>query len=143
MARKHSSFRLIIILVMLLSFFSSGELQAEVGYTGASTEATVVAPGGLSEKERDRQQKDYTYEVRQKDRIISPYVDASAAGDESKAYVEGEWNEQERLYRYFGVATTLREKGRLEEAVEILNYILYVNPTDDYVKNYLKNVKRF
>lgn len=142
MASKHSNFKAIIILAMLLSFIFPGELQAEVGYTGDSVEATVVAPGGLSEKERDRQQKEYTYEVRQKDRIVSPYVDSEAAGDVSKASIEGEWNEQERLYRYFGVAADLRKEGKLEESVEILEYIVYVNPTDNYVRSYLDDVKK-
>ncbi|MCQ9206654.1 MAG: polysaccharide biosynthesis/export family protein [Omnitrophica bacterium] len=51
-------------------------------------------------------------------------------------------SEGEKLYRYFGVASGLRKEGRLEEAVEILGYILEKNPGDDYVKSYLKRAEK-
>lgn len=50
-------------------------------------------------------------------------------------------SEGERLYRYFGVASGLRKEGRLEEAVEILGYLVEKDPGNDYVRSYLERAK--
>jgi len=54
----------------------------------------------------------------------------------------GEMAEEEKLYRYFGVASEFSDEGRYEEAIEILRYILEKKPEDDYVRSYLRGVTR-
>ena len=49
--------------------------------------------------------------------------------------------EGERLYRYFGVASGLRNEGRFEEAVEILEYLVEKDPGDDYVRSHLERAR--
>ena len=52
-----------------------------------------------------------------------------------------ELTEEEKLYRCFGAATRLREKGKYGEAIEILEYILDKKPGDDYLETYLHGLK--
>lgn len=66
---------------------------------------------------------------------------AAEPSGESSAFDFTQMGEQEKLYRYFGVAAGFCEEKRYEEAVEILEYILDKNPQDDYIREYLKRAK--
>ena len=113
-----------------------------------SDQATIVAPEGLTERERLNLDKQYRFQYRQKGVILGPIPatgtagtgftpDAAAGGAPERVETE-----QEKLYRYFGVAATLYKETRYEEAIEVLKYIREREPEDDYVKNYLDRAKK-
>lgn len=105
--------------------------------------ATIVAPGGLSSRERSQLRRDYEYQVRDKD-IIAGVSDSasSAAKDSAPVFEAGRQTEGEKLHRYFGIAAELYKQGRLEESAEILRYLNGIDPSDEYVKAYLGRVQR-
>jgi len=107
-----------------------------------SKEPVVVAPGQLTELERRRLEIQYKDEVRRKDVILSPFAGGAETGANVSRFLPETQTEQEMLYRYFGIASSLYEEGKLEESIEILEYILYVDPRDKYAKNYLKRLQK-
>lgn len=66
---------------------------------------------------------------------------AAQPSQDSSAFDTRRIGEQEKLYRYFGAAADLREDGKFEETVEILEYILDKNPHDSYVEKYLNETR--
>jgi len=106
----------------------------------ASAQTTVVAPGGLVQKEQTALQRQYQYQVRQKDLLIASHLfGTSNAADISLGRAQAE---EEKLHRYFGIAVNLCKNERLEEAAEILQYILTKDPEDNYTKEYLARVQK-
>jgi len=112
---------------------------------GADNEGpTIVAPGGLTGRERTQLRRQYTYEVRQKN-LLQATPDTSSFGGAPAYPGEAEpayKTEGERLHHYFGTAVDLHKQGRLEEASEILRYISDMDPGDEYVRAYLARVQR-
>jgi polysaccharide export outer membrane protein len=126
-----------IYMVILVCALSICTAQEEVAITN---EPVVVAPSGLAGKEQAQLERQYRFEVRNKDVLLSPYVTGSVSGESLPSAVEAEESEQAMLYRYFGVAMELYERGRLEEALEILMYIHNKNPADKYVESYIEKI---
>ena len=107
----------------------------------------VFAPSGtpvsaVTAKEQYRLGREYQYGTKQKNIITSPYLTAPGEGPEVTPEETETLNEQEKLYRYFGIATELYKAGRIEEAVELLEYITLKRPDDRYLQNYLFNLKK-
>jgi len=103
---------------------------------------TVVAPGGLQAREIQSLQKQYSYDVRRKGLILEPAVSTPFAEEPSITEITGGYmTEEDKLHRYFGIATVLYELGNLEEAIEIVEYILDKKPKDEYARNYLKKLQ--
>jgi protein involved in polysaccharide export with SLBB domain len=104
-----------------------------------TTQSTAIsAPAQLPEKDLARLEKDYLFDVKQKQQLLSPY--APGAGMPMDTLEFEAINKQEKLYRYFGIATDLHKTGKHEEAIEILKYILLQTPDDEYVKSYLNRL---
>ena len=102
--------------------------------------SAIIAPQGLTPREKNELEKDYRFAVRDKASLLNPYVGSNAtSGDEAVGFEPGQ-TEDERLYRYFGVAMQLYKDGRLGEAIEILRYISDKKPEDKYVKTCLDKV---
>jgi protein involved in polysaccharide export with SLBB domain len=99
-----------------------------------------LAPGGLTERERAESDRSYKYQYRNKELLTSPYVEGGSAAPSGELAPAQPLNEDEKLYRYFGAATSLYKQGKTEEAIEILNYILEKDPGNGYVKNYLQKI---
>jgi protein involved in polysaccharide export with SLBB domain len=111
-------------------------------YSFAQQGPTIVAPGELSERERQKLDTEYKFQVRGKDLLLSPEFVSPGASPSTVSEAElREQTEQEKLYRYFGIASKLYDDCRLEEAIEILKYIAYKNPRDEYVNNILKKME--
>jgi polysaccharide biosynthesis/export protein len=105
-----------------------------------STGPVIVAPAGLTDRERHEADREYAYQYRSKYRLLSPGV-SSSRGVSGGQVVETEpVTEEEKLYRYFGAATKFYEDGHYEEAIEILEYILSKDPRNKYIRDYLKKV---
>lgn len=100
----------------------------------------VLAPEGLTATEQANLERQYRFTVRDKGSLLSPYIAAEDIGIVADQATEREQTEQEKLYRYFGVAAALHKEDKLEEAVEILKYILERSPDDEYVRHYLAKV---
>jgi len=108
-----------------------------------SQDPIIYAPEGLEPREQASLERQYRYEFRNKGILEEPAIDTPFAEELSIRPMDTEpLTEQGELYRYFGIATVLYKSGRLEEAVEILDYIVWKKPNDEYVKRYLSKVKR-
>lgn len=106
-----------------------------------SSQVTILAPEGLENKEQADLERQYRFDYRNKEMLLSPYAASAASPDGGISEAELQAiSEKEKLYRYFGIATELHKEGKNEEAAEILKYILIKNPNDEYVKNYLKKI---
>ncbi|MCM8761158.1 MAG: polysaccharide biosynthesis/export family protein [Candidatus Omnitrophica bacterium] len=116
-------------------------LFAAVEETALASGPVIVAPSGLTERERHEADREYAYQFRGKDRLLSPYITGRASTFAAASYEAAPLTEDEKLYRYFGAATKFYEQGRYEEAIEILKYILEKDPQNKYVKNYLSKVE--
>lgn len=124
-----------------LIFFISPDLFAVQQESASSPQAVLLAPGGLTEREHAQTTREYTYQYRNKQQLLGPYVpegDASGAG--AGVGLGQPLSEDEKLYRYFGAATNLYKQGKTEEAIEILRYILEKDPENGYVKQYLQKI---
>lgn len=129
---------LTLIFTLLLSFGKAISLAQEQIPTTTPLPPTILAPSGLESKEQAVLERQYRYEFRGKEMLLSPYISGAAAGVDITEAEAKEQLEQEKSYRYFDVAKSLYQTGRLEEAIELLKFILYKNPDDEYVKYYLK-----
>lgn len=121
----------------------AGVLFAQEGTApDVPADPTIVAPGQLSDRELHGLQSQYRFDVRQKGIALKPSITTSFAGEPSISGIVGETlTDEGKLYRYFGVATVLSKIGRLEESIEILEYILYKDPNNKYIEDYLRKVK--
>jgi len=132
--------RIFFVFISALFFIPNSELLSFAAESPASEQQSILAPEGLTSKEKADLERQYRYEFRRKDTLLTPYVSmpgaVEIAGEEELYAI----NEREKLYRYFGIATELYESGKPEEAAEILKYISYKSPDDEYVKNFLKKV---
>lgn len=105
-------------------------------------EPVIYAPEGLDAKEQRVLERGYRYQFRHKDIIEEPFLSTPFVEEPSISSIDGEtMNQAEKLYRYFGIASVFYRIGKLEEALEILEYIVSIKPDDEYVKRYLNNVK--
>jgi protein involved in polysaccharide export with SLBB domain len=100
----------------------------------------VVAPQGLTPLEVSNLEQQYRYTVRNKESILTPFVGSESVSETGDALAL-KTSEQEKLYRYFAVADKFYKSGRIEEAIEILQYIADKSPDDRYVRNYLKRAR--
>ncbi|MBN1353363.1 MAG: polysaccharide export protein [Candidatus Omnitrophica bacterium] len=143
-SKKISAFLLLVTVFISCGTFHIFAADDDKGVTITIREAPVVfAPEGLKSQEQESLERDYSYQYRQKGIIGEPAVFTPFAEKPSIAPLSLEiLTEQEKLYRYFGIASILYENGNLEEAKELLEYILYKRPNDEYIRNYLENVKR-
>ena len=106
-------------------------------------EPTILATEGLQPREQASLERQYRYEFRHKNILEEPTITTAFVDEPSINPIDTEaLTEQEKLYRYFGIATILYKAGRLEEAVEILDYIVWKKPNDEYVRQYLSKVKK-
>lgn len=128
-----------ILLSCSTSVFAAGEAPQS-----APSSTTVVAPEGLTNRESHELEQQYRYTFRNKTNILTPTYSSSAAGfgggamlDESETR---EQTEQEKLYRYYGIAMNLAEECKYAEAIEILKYISSRRPKDQYVKSALRQM---
>ena len=122
-----------------ISFAQNSDASSAV--QGDST--LILAPTGLAEKEQQVLEKRYRYEFRRKDIIQEPFISTPFVKEPSISSIGSKSiTEDEKLYRYFGIASVLYEAGRLEEALEILKYITQKRPEDQYVKEYFIKVQR-
>jgi polysaccharide export outer membrane protein len=128
-----------IFIITLVSIIGNALLSfaAEPLYT---EQPSVLAPEGLSEKEKAQLERQYRYEYRKKDLLLTPYVSVPGGPEVMGEEELKALNEEEKLYRYFGIANELYQSGQEEEAIEVLKYILYKKPGDEYVKNFLKKI---
>lgn len=127
-----------------LTIISFSIVFAAQEYSSGGSGPLVVAPEGLTGREQAQLEQQYRYAYRGKDRLLSPYLLPEGAPPIPGTITQGPLgvpiNEQEKLYRYFGVAVSLRDAGRFDEAIEILKYIVEKNPRDEYVKSYLRRM---
>ena len=115
-------------------------LSTTSGLTGtASTGPTVVSPGSLADREQASLSRQYQFQVRNKAFLVGRAIAGSSGVPAAPTKEE---LEQEKLYRYFGVAVNLYKEQKLEEAAEILQYILDRDPEDEYIKSYLARVQK-
>lgn len=130
---------LIFSAAVALIFFFSPNVFALQQESTSSPQAVLLAPGGLTEREIQESQRQYTYQFRNKQQLAGPYIpESSASAGETVAAQP--LNEEEKLYRYFGAAMNLYKQGKTEEAIEILEYILEKDPGNGYVKEYLRKM---
>jgi protein involved in polysaccharide export with SLBB domain len=139
--------KIFIIAALTASLLSSGAQHVfceDQTITVVSEEPVVLAPDGLETREQAQLEQRYRYEFRNKDLILRPGISTPVTDEPliSNIMGAGPMSEEEKLYRYFGVATLLREAGKVEEAVEVLKYIAEKRPTDRYLANYLKETQR-
>ena len=125
-----------LALALCLGYGPFLSLSLAADYSASTAQSTILAPEGLSQKEKTQLERQYKFQYRNKKDLLSPYI-SSAGGPVEESELKA-LNEKERLYRYFGIATELQKAGRTEEALEILRYILTKQPDDAYIKNYLK-----
>ena len=115
-------------------------LSTSSGLVGtASTGPTVVSPTNLADREQASLSRQYQFQVRNKAFLLGRAIAGSSGVPNAPTKEE---LEQEKLYRYFGVAANLYKEQKLEEAVEILKYILEKDPEDEYIKSYLARVQK-
>lgn len=129
---------LALIFALLIFFGKASSLAQEQAPTTSPAPPTILAPSGLTPKEQAVLERQYREIFRGKEMLLSPYISGAAAGVDITEAETKEQLEQEKSYRYFDVAKSLYQAGRLEEAIELLKFILYKNPDDEYVKYYLK-----
>jgi|GEM_PF-2121628 len=93
-------------------------------------------PSSLSEKEQSSIDRQSKYAYREKGMILSPYIAGEKGGavSEEDALAQAE---EEKLYKYFSTAINMHDNGKIDEAIEILKYIMEKRPDDKYVKNFL------
>lgn len=124
-------------------------ITGEQGVTVTPAPSSVIAPQGLTPKERSQLEKQYRFSTRNKAMLLNPYVGSdeiveSASIPSPSSMSTGSpalpQTEEEKMYRYFGVALALYKNGRSGEAIEILRYISDRNPNDKYVKNTLDRI---
>jgi polysaccharide export outer membrane protein len=116
-----------------LLFLCPGESTAQEGQPVIIEESVILTPstGGLQEREQADLERQYRYEFRQKGIILESSVSTPYMEDPSIYGIgDGYVTEEEKLYRYFGVATVFRKAGH------------YKRPDDKYVEGYLKNVEK-
>jgi len=101
--------------------------------------SSVLAPQGLSDQEQAQLEQQYKFQFKNKGSILSPFISSAGAGVDIEQVTKAQ-SEREKMYRYFGAAMGLYEKGRLDEAIEILKYITEKRPDDEYAKSYLKKL---
>jgi len=141
---------LIITSALCLFIFAAGAPSLEAQEASSETESaasdqslsftTSVSDDTITDREQREFDRSYKFRARQKQIVLSPY--RAAPGEEELDAVETEeLTEEEKMYRYFGIASDLRESGKIEEAIELLEYILHKRPDDAYVKNYLKEIR--
>ena len=121
----------------------SRQQTSQQGVSVIQTPPVVFAPQGLSGLEQATLERNYRYDYRKKDIIAEPGVVTPYAEEPGISAINKEAvNEQEKLYRYFGIASVFYQVGRLEEAVEILKYIASKKPEDGYVKQFLAKAEK-
>jgi len=114
-----------------------GVVSADQAETPVSTEPVIVAKEALSQKERAASDRQYRFQYRHKSMMLKVIPGADSVG--AAAAAEGQpLTQEEMTYRYFGTATSLYEQGKIEEAIEILKYILEKDPKNEYVRSYLQ-----
>jgi len=117
--------------------------QEDAASVVVGDEPLILATAGLGEKEQSILEKRYRYTFRRKDIIQEPFISTPFIKEPSISPIGTEFvTEEEKLYRYFGIATILYDAGRLEEAEMILKYILMKRPDDKFVKNYLNKINK-
>lgn len=112
------------LITIVFGGFLVGNIIAE-----AQESPRSFTDSGLSGRERSALERQQQFEIRNKSMLLNPRL------------AKPESSEEEKLYRYFGAASDLRESGRFEEALEILQYILDKSPDNDYVRAYLKRTQ--
>jgi protein involved in polysaccharide export with SLBB domain/tetratricopeptide (TPR) repeat protein len=100
---------------------------------------TVLAAQGLSAVDQTQLEQQNRFVFKGKQALLSPYIGGADEPAVGAAEIKAK-TEQEKLYRYFGVAMKMYKEGRPEEAIEILRYISEKNPGDKYVKSYLDKI---
>ena len=132
---------LLFLIISLFFICALPSFAAEI-LTQPSTQTTVVAPEGLTSKEKADLERQYRFDYRNKGILQTPYVSMPGGGAAEGIEAAGltPINEEEVLYRYFGIATELYKSGKAEEASEVLKFILLKKPGDEYVKSYLKKI---
>ena len=146
MMTSKKTFLLLAISLLALSFFNCTAFAKQVPTeaTPSVTESapTVVAPGGLAGKERAALQRQYQYEIRKKEILVSPYFDTSAVGPGAEKSSDQKKAEESLLYQRFNAAVGLYKSGKYDEAADILRYILEKDPENEYVRSYLERVEQ-
>lgn len=140
---KKSAFFLVLPFTLFSSLLIATQPSFAMSEQTSTTPVgpTIVASGALTERERQSADRQYTYQFRNKALLVNPYLGASApAGSAGAEPVTQPLTEDEKLYRYFGAATSLYKQGKSEEAIEILKYIIEKDPDNGYVKDYLQKV---
>lgn len=134
---------IIVSFLIILSFgvfqngaFCEEELGAAANEPGQAP--TVVAPGGLTEREQSALQKQYRFQVRNKAQLLKPLAGSPETFMLPDWETQRDISKKELLYRYFGAAAQMKEEGKYDEAIEVLQYIASQDPKDKYVANYLK-----
>ena len=126
-----------------LSLAAEEALATEaVATTAGTTESSVFTTEGLSAQEVKKLEQQTKYKVRGKSMLEEPSIVTPFTAEPSIDPLDTKaLSEEERLYRYFGIASILYETGKFEEAIEILEYILSKKPRDEYVKRYLNQIR--
>jgi len=136
------NFILIAGLSLFFSAIGAGICVAQEQAQTISADPVVFAPSGLSEKEQSELERQYRQKYRHKDIVLSPYISYPGASVDGAEITDAVTIEKEKLHRYFGIASQLEEEGRLKEAVEIMKYLSYKDPDDEYIKSYLQRLER-
>ncbi|MFH1753133.1 MAG: polysaccharide biosynthesis/export family protein [Candidatus Omnitrophota bacterium] len=130
---------------LAICFFTSVSLAQEgqafmsqgsdlIAYSGGSRQRArgtlaVVQPFNIKDTSQDHV-------------LYKPSIDTGFSDESSISGIIGQpMTEEEKLYRYFGIATVFRKLGNTEEAIEILEYISHKSPDDKYVKEYLDDIR--
>ena len=110
--------------------------------TSAYGMSTVSSSSELAQKEKSALQRQLQYQVRQKELLLNPYISGASTAGGVDSLISAEQSEEERLHRYFGAAIALYKENRLEEAVDILQYIVDKYPEDKYAKETLARIRK-
>lgn len=113
---------------------------ADQTQTAADAGPVIVSNASLTNREQESAGRQYTYQFRGKSKLLNPYVLTAGEPAADVEVAAKPLTEAEKLYRYFGVATSLYEQGKFEEAIEILEFIVARDPENEYVKRYLQKV---
>ncbi|MFA5008237.1 MAG: polysaccharide biosynthesis/export family protein [Candidatus Omnitrophota bacterium] len=120
--------------------FAAGPMNPTVT-TPLTSETVVVTTQGLSTTEQANVEQQNRFAVKGKSALLSPFLGGGETEEADETTMVAR-NLQEKLYRYFGIATELYQAGRLDEAVEILTYIAEKRPDDEYIKSYLEKITK-
>ncbi|OGW75971.1 MAG: hypothetical protein A2Z72_04730 [Omnitrophica bacterium RBG_13_46_9] len=142
MAKRYIGITIIFTAVLSFAIFHDTTTVLAASTTLVIEDTQILAPDGLGTKEKAAMEKKYRYDYRQKDIILKPDISTDFTQEPLIAPLGAEiLTEQEKLYRYFGIASVLQELGRFEEAIEILKYIQLKRPNDKYIENYLRGIQ--